>query len=318
MIRNLRIENFRLFRSFDLSLEPLTVLVGPNAGGKSTVVDALAKLAPSPTWTGSDRNRGSTEEVAISAERMRGDAAKAVFHPDGSVEVRSPLRSTVLRTDPRAIRCGQALDGAPRLAADAGNLTYAFAALGRDGQAAVAKRFTDLVGSFADLEVEPSGGVDGRARLVLRDRWDPAVELDLGDVSDGSLRILAALVLIQQCRAASRQGAKDEGPEIVAIEDLDHGPHPYLLAELIADLRELTEGRFVRPVQVLLTTHSPQLLNLVAPEEVRFLSRDWNTGSVTAESAPTCHADWEKSFAANDRALGPMWMMGGLGGVPPV
>ncbi|MEK6608604.1 MAG: AAA family ATPase [Myxococcota bacterium] len=41
----LRVRNFRVLRSLDLELAPLTVLVGPNSVGKSTVLDAVAFIA---------------------------------------------------------------------------------------------------------------------------------------------------------------------------------------------------------------------------------------------------------------------------------
>ena len=40
-IARLRVKNFRSIRDVDVELEPLTILVGPNASGKSNVLDAL-------------------------------------------------------------------------------------------------------------------------------------------------------------------------------------------------------------------------------------------------------------------------------------
>ena len=49
MIRSLEIENFRGIQSGKLeNLTPLTILVGPNSSGKSTVLDALF-LSASPS-----------------------------------------------------------------------------------------------------------------------------------------------------------------------------------------------------------------------------------------------------------------------------
>ncbi|RKI39444.1 hypothetical protein D7Y27_21990 [Corallococcus sp. AB004] len=54
VIEKVQFRNFKAYRSLDLDLEPFTVLVGPNASGKTTLLDGLrmlATLAPSRTHT---------------------------------------------------------------------------------------------------------------------------------------------------------------------------------------------------------------------------------------------------------------------------
>lgn len=41
MIRKVHFKNFRSLRDVELTLEPLTVLVGPNSSGKTTVLEGL-------------------------------------------------------------------------------------------------------------------------------------------------------------------------------------------------------------------------------------------------------------------------------------
>ncbi|MCY1030471.1 AAA family ATPase [Corallococcus sp. BB11-1] len=45
MIEKVQFRNFKAYRSLDLELEPFTVLVGPNASGKTTVLEGLRMLA---------------------------------------------------------------------------------------------------------------------------------------------------------------------------------------------------------------------------------------------------------------------------------
>ncbi|RKH60965.1 AAA family ATPase [Corallococcus llansteffanensis] len=47
MIEKVQFRNFRAFRSLDLELEPFTVLVGPNASGKTTLLEGLSLLSES-------------------------------------------------------------------------------------------------------------------------------------------------------------------------------------------------------------------------------------------------------------------------------
>ena len=44
MLKRLQAENFKSLRTFDSSLGSLNVLVGPNMGGKSNIIDALCFL----------------------------------------------------------------------------------------------------------------------------------------------------------------------------------------------------------------------------------------------------------------------------------
>jgi predicted ATPase len=59
MIKRLRVRNYKSLRNVDIPLRPLTVLVGPNAAGKSNILDCLAFL--SELAQGSRLTRGSRE-----------------------------------------------------------------------------------------------------------------------------------------------------------------------------------------------------------------------------------------------------------------
>ncbi len=58
-LTSLRLENFRQFQSLDVDLDPLTVFVGANNAGKSTILDAIGCLLSSRSpagdeWTWND------------------------------------------------------------------------------------------------------------------------------------------------------------------------------------------------------------------------------------------------------------------------
>jgi predicted ATP-dependent endonuclease of OLD family len=59
VIKRLEVKNFRCLRDVTIELGPLTVLVGPNASGKSAVLRALML----PNWSLEDRWRH--ESVAV-------------------------------------------------------------------------------------------------------------------------------------------------------------------------------------------------------------------------------------------------------------
>lgn len=86
-------------------------------------------------------------------------------------------------------------------------------------------------------------------------------------VSDGVFLYLAYLTLVF-------------GPEpapLLLIEEPETGIHPGLLRQVVENLKRLTCDD--PGVQVVLTTHSPLLLNYVEPEEIRILIREPVSGT---------------------------------------
>lgn len=69
-------------------------------------------------------------------------------------------------------------------------------------------------------------------------------------------------------------------------------------------------------MQVVLATHSAELLDYVEPHEVRFLTRDEADGSTRVEAVNLDSPDWRATFEEYKRSLGSAWLSGGLGGVP--
>lgn len=106
-------------------------------------------------------------------------------------------------------------------------------------------------------------------------------------------------------------------PDILTIEEPERALHPYLLDELIQFLRKMTTGEIGRkPVQVVLATHSAELLEYVRPEEVRFLTRSPEDGSVQVNEAPTNSTNWQQVYKEYRESLGSIWLSGSMGGVP--
>ena len=202
------------------------------------------------------------------------------------------------------LRQQNVLAAAGRLATDGGNLANAFATLPRPKQAAVAVELCRLTSVFADVGTVPTGG--GRHWLRFQDRWSDAWYTP-DEVSDGTILLLAYLLLQHQTPPV----------DVIAIEEPDRGLHPYLMGQLVTLLRAMSEGKIGgRPVQILLATHSPELLDHLRPEEVRFVSRDRNDGAVQVTGIAPNDPQWEAAFKEYRESLGSVWLAGGLGGVP--
>lgn len=143
--------------------------------------------------------------------------------------------------------------------------------------------------------------------LRFHDRWSPDVTYGPNEVSDGTMLLLAFLVLQFQPQV----------PDLITIDEAERGFHPYLLGQYVDYLRKLSRGELGKqPIQVVLATHSAELLDHLRPEEVRFLSRSDEDGSVRVSEAPTESEDWEAVRAEYEDSMGGIWLSGGLGGVP--
>ncbi|MFY9345057.1 MAG: AAA family ATPase [Planctomycetota bacterium] len=302
MIQTLHIENYRCLRDVTLGLEPLTVLVGANASGKSSVFSAL-KFDPTADdhWA---RNRAA--EIRVSVRDRSGADARLLYNSGGAVRSEGQWPATqVLQFDLRQLRSHNVLHELRQIGSDGLGLANVFATLTRREQDSIARRFCALVPMFNDVAARPFR--DGRHRMVFQDRWRSETWYEPEQVSDGTILMLAFLLLPHQVPA----------PDVIAIEEPERGLHPFLMRELIRALRQVsqpTDG--ARAVQVLLATHSADLLESVEPNEVRFLNRSKETGETVVQLAPVRDPVWPTVLREYDNSLGDIWLSGGLGGVP--
>jgi predicted ATPase len=141
--------------------------------------------------------------------------------------------------------------------------------------------------------------------LELIDKYSEH-HIPASDISDGTLRILAFLTALYQ----------ENTPSIICFEEIENGVHPWLLHKMMELLKIVsTEGINGNPVQVLITTHSPVLLNYVEPHQVRAVELD-NEGKTQVHALPTDSARFKKALEAYDGSLGELWFTDIFGGNP--
>ena len=93
MITRVRIDGYKSLRNVDIHLRPLTVVIGPNASGKSNLLDALGLL--------SRMVAGGTIRSAF--DQHRGNPIEAFFTPPGGLD-------ELLRTDALTFKLGVDVD----------------------------------------------------------------------------------------------------------------------------------------------------------------------------------------------------------------
>lgn len=147
------------------------------------------------------------------------------------------------------------------------------------------------------VEAEPMP--DGRLLLQIKDA--PFEQPVLSKfASDGTMKMLSYLTVLYD----------PEPPRFIGIEEPENFLHPRLLPELAEECRAASEHS-----QLLITSHSPFLLNAMRPEEVRVLYRD-EQGFTQALRA--CDIEGIPEFMRAGASLGYLWMEGHFGAGDPL
>ena len=116
--------------------------------------------------------------------------------------------------------------------------------------------------------------------------------------SDGILRTLAILLALETQPKSS----------LLLIEEPEQNLHPWAIKAIIDHMREVIKKK---QIQVVLTTHSQQVLECVNPNEVLFARRDPETGT-NFRTLEQIYPD--RNLVMGD--IGRLWVKGLLGGVP--
>jgi len=107
-------------------------------------------------------------------------------------------------------------------------------------------------------------GSQRQIEFALSAESKPPITIPSSQASDGAMLLTAFLAL-----------AYGDTPQILLIEEPENGLHPSRLQMVIDILRQMSKGEIGnRARQIVLTTHSPLLLNFVQPEEVRIFRRN--------------------------------------------
>jgi predicted ATPase len=102
------------------------------------------------------------------------------------------------------------------------------------------------------IDISFSGkGWGWRAIRLHEKRADKEITLNPRQVSDGMLRLLALTSFL----------FLDNIPSVLMFEEPENGMHPHVLREMVQIMKELTLRKAPNQVQVVLTTHSPYVLD---------------------------------------------------------
>lgn len=200
-------------------------------------------------------------------------------------------------------------DGAPGIAPDgSGVAAFLDYLLGNDREAfdALEQELREAIPAVKSILLKPlnfrtrdAQGQDVLASgKVLAFRLQGGHEINASQASSGLLLFLTYLCILYT----------PSPPRILLLEEPENGIHPRQLERVARLLRRLTDPTRTpqRPsVQVVLTTHSPYLLDFVPPESVVVFGRKKSNGETVA--VPLMDLPGVKERLEGGYSLGEMW-----------
>ena len=341
-LEKVHIKNFLSLRNVTLPFKPLTVLVGPNASGKSNVLRALRllrtitrepplsiKFIRERLWAGESNHmtfqlrseiEGSQiiydlvlktdvdkllfdEELSVNdlkiisilnqkyemsvgsdKDETKNISEKVTLKPLNPHEEKSPISSSVLREYIKTwefydFQPGHMRDRPPGLdpeeldASSPINKRISILSLSSEQMAEISntrfhmgiqellsswykddrKRFdcvSDSLAASINFKMD-FNKIDGRNQLCLLEGYKNPISLQ--KASEGTLRLIAYYILLYQ----------DKLPPLIAIEEPERNLHPSALTNIAYVLERIAER-----TQVIITTHSSQLLDTFSSESL--------------------------------------------------
>lgn len=328
-LKSVHIENYLSLRDVELPLKPLTVLVGPNASGKSNVLSALRLLnmmmiheeLPLVDIIRDSLWAGEASHITFQLQTTM-EETLAVYELVLKAEANNPFVAEELSVDDVQVISIQNGEGRVRDENNENRTKYrsnklALRSAGDYGNKPVTSALTEFTknwrfydfqpgrirGFLAGLEHQvifgkpkglpesPKLDVEGSTLSMLlsywyendRERFDRVSEslkistnirmgqrvidgdnqlcllegyknpIPLKRASDGTLRLVTYYILLNE----------SELPPLIAIEEPERNLHPGALTDITNVLEQMAER-----TQVIITTHSSQLLDAFNPENL--------------------------------------------------
>ena len=187
------------------------------------------------------------------------------------------------------------------LMSDGGNLPAVLFALRDDHPdiyASIVRTLRLVIPWFDDFVLDPQGPAQ-RQYVLLRWRMTGRIDYEFGpgQISDGSLRLMALVTLLLL--------PADRLPNLLLIDEPELGLHP-VAEQVIAGLLKSV----ARETQVIVATQSSTFLNFFEPQDVVAVEHEQGESSFHRQS-PDALASWLKRYT-----LGEVWNKNLMGGRP--
>jgi len=359
MIKKLKVKNYKSLKDVELELGKFNVLIGPNASGKSNLLDCLAfvsELTEDNVYKALEVRGGyervvfggGKEKIEISFEFVLNSKASEFFislsekgvveeklsiegemiiehHPGKVAKILVPTTSG---TEYRQVDFGDkwksAITECPELRdyltawrsynfmtsemrrTDSAKKNLILEKTGKNLAQVLLSLHSERPKTFDKIEEILTQAIPQIDELLtpLTENSETYVAVrekgfdspfDYFQVSDGTLKLLAYTTAIAL-----------EEANVVCFEEPENFIHPRLFELLVEVLKKSDK-------QIILSTHSPYLLDFVDPEDVIIVEKK-NKETVTSRIVDG--AKLKERLAELGLALGEYWYGGGLGGNP--
>ncbi len=204
-----------------------------------------------------------------------------------------------IRVDPDApVRDPQTIRPGLRLFPDGSNLASVLHGIQNQHPAIWDEITETLANVYEDFRYLSFPAEGGDGKILLR-WWEHPFEREYGFsvdlLSDGTLRLLCLLAILKT----------PDPPPLICIDEPEVGLHPDWI-KLVAELLESAATR----TQVIVATHSPQLVSHVKPNHVVVVEKEEGATTLSRLTEEEL-VDWLDKFR-----LGDLWLAGHLGGRP--
>jgi predicted ATPase len=187
---------------------------------------------------------------------------------------------------PDKIRSGNKQPNTRNIGAGGEALAYCIDKMNPSEKQQLNKLVSDLIQASVEILTEDLGN---KVEMRINFHTDTIMPVDSLHISDGLLRIIAfvvismekeinllttndgALVITNSGEAIASKSKESKKNGMVLLDEIENGINPYMTEQIVSLLRDITEkqGR-----QIIVTTHSPVILNDFNPEEIIFLWKD--------------------------------------------
>jgi predicted ATPase len=252
-----------------------------------------------------DSNKGiSQRQVTMSESSSALSTLQRLSEKEGALQVKrlASLFETfrVFEIDVNAAKTPSRDVEATVLASNASNLAAFLGYLQKSHPRIFTKIEADLiriVPSIRALHVDQQALGSASGVVVSFDEHGLRGATYLSDASFGTVRSLALLAMLHD----------PSPPKLTCVEEIDHGLHPHALDILVDRLRDASSR-----TQLLIATHSPALVNRLAPSELIVCERDYESGESKIPSIDS--GIIQEMVDASNLKPGELWFSGALGG----
>ena len=315
MLKRFRIQSFKAIGNLDITLDRLTVLVGPNACGKSSVLQAMSVLCQmrdtSPDqifgdsasvhelttrdakvplllraegesfaieWRGHQASKGARDphnddpRLSYDVAGDRGSVASFWDRRPGIIQQIQVLpKAELFRFELEYLVAPAEVSPEPRLAASGRGLAAVLGQLALeypDAFQRIKQAARTVIPSIRDIRPRITR-LSEKGLLPGQQPSFPAYELLFDTrsgagipahaMSDGTMRVLALLTA----------ALGHDAPNLILLDDIERGVHPRAMIDLVGLLQRTLDE--VPDLQIVATTHSPDLLDQLEPSQIRLL-----------------------------------------------